>query len=114
MKNRLGDKARLEHILDAINEVSGYTEDISFESFQENSMMQFATVKQLEIIGEAANHLTTSLKDLHSEIDWREIVSLRNLLVHEYFGIDLKIVWDIVNFDLPKIKIQIAGIVNNL
>lgn len=110
MKSKLGDKARLQHIFDAIKDIDGYTKNTSFEDFQSNSMMQFATVKQLEIIGEAANQLTQHFKKLYKEIQWREIVDLRNILIHEYFGIDTKIVWDILQIDLPKLKTQVEEI----
>ncbi len=110
MKSKLGDKARLQHIYDAIKEIENYIAKSSFEDFQSNSMMQFATVKQLEIIGEASNLLTEHFKRLYKEIEWREIIGLRNILIHEYFGIDTKIVWDILQVDLPKLKIQIEGV----
>jgi uncharacterized protein with HEPN domain len=77
-------------------------------------MMQYASVKQLEIIGEAANHLSPHFKKLYSDIQWREIVDLRNLLIHEYFGIDTKIVWDIVTIDLALLKSQIKEILEQL
>ncbi|OGV07259.1 MAG: hypothetical protein A3J84_05635, partial [Ignavibacteria bacterium RIFOXYA2_FULL_37_17] len=99
MKSKLGDKARLQHISDAIKEIENYITNSSYKDFQSNSMMQFATVKQLEIIGEAANQLTEHFKKLYTEIQWREIVGLRNILIHEYFGIDTKIVWDILQID---------------
>lgn len=77
-------------------------------------MMQFATVKQLEIIGEASNQLTEHFKKLYKEIEWREIVALRNILIHEYFGIDTKIVWDILQIDLPMLKIQTEEILKQI
>jgi len=77
-------------------------------------MMQFATVKQLEIIGEASNQLTDHFKKLYKEIEWREIVGLRNILIHEYFGIDTKIVWDILQIDLPKLKIRVEDILKQI
>ena len=64
MKSKLGDKARLQHISDAIKEIEKYIENNSYEDFQSNSMMQFATVKQLEIIGEASNQLSEHFKKL--------------------------------------------------
>jgi uncharacterized protein with HEPN domain len=77
-------------------------------------MMQFACVKQLEIIGEAANHLTSHFKKLYSEIQWREIINLRNILIHEYFGIDTKIVWDIIKIDIVTLKSQIKEIIEQI
>lgn len=114
MKNELGDKARLRHIHEAIKEIEKYIENSSYDDFQSNSMMQFATVKQLEIIGEASNQLTEHFRKLYKEIEWREIIGLRNILVHEYFGIDTKIVWDILKVDLPKFKIQIEEILKQI
>ena len=114
MKSKLGDKARLQHISDAIKEIEKYITNSTYEDFQSNSMMQFATVKQLEIIGEAASQITEHFRKLYKEIEWREIIGLRNILVHEYFGIDVKIVWDILQEDLPKFKIQIKEILNQL
>lgn len=76
--------------------------------------MQYACVKQLEIIGEAANHLTTHFKKPYSDIRWREITDLRNLLIHEYFGIDTKIVWDIIKIDIVSLKKQIIKIIKQI
>ena len=114
MKSNLGDKPRLQHIYDAILEIESYVGESTYDSFQSNSMMQYASVKQLEIIGEAANHLTAHFKKLYSEIQWREIIDLRNLLIHEYFGIDTKIVWDIITIDLAFLKSQIKEILEQL
>lgn len=114
MKNSLGDKARLQHIYDSILEIESYIQNSSYETFQSNTMMHFATVKQLEIIGEAANHLTDRFKKLYSEIPWREIIGLRNILIHEYFGIDTKIIWDIIKTDISQLKSQVKEIIKQL
>jgi uncharacterized protein with HEPN domain len=114
MRNSLGDKARLQHIYDAILEIESYIQTSSYEVFQSNRMMQFACVKQLEIIGEAANHITPHFKKLYSEIQWQEIIGLRNILIHEYFGIDVKIVWDIIKTDLVLLKLQVEEIIDQI
>ena len=114
MRNSLGDKARLQHIYDAILEIESYVKESTYDIFLSNTMMQFACVKQLEIIGEAANHLTPHFKKLYSEIQWREIIDLRNILIHEYFGIDTKIVWDIIKTDIVLLKSQIKEILEQL
>ncbi len=114
MRSKLGDKTRLQHIQDSILEIESYVQESSYENFQSNTMMQFACVKQLEIIGEAANHLTPHFKNLNSEVQWREIIDLRNLLIHEYFGIDTKIVWDIIKVDLVSLKSQVLEILQQL
>jgi uncharacterized protein with HEPN domain len=114
MRDNLGNKPRLQHIYEAILEIESYVKDCDYEEFKSNSMMQYASVKQLEIIGEAANHITPDFKKLYSEIPWREIVGLRNILIHEYFGIDTKIVWDIITADIFMFKSKIKAIIDQI
>ena len=85
MRSSLGDKIRLQHILDAIQEVESYIVDVDFEKFMENSMMRFACIKQMEIIGESSNHVTDEVKSEFSSVQWAQIVGMRNVFVHEYF-----------------------------
>lgn len=84
MKGRLGDKVRLQHILDSIGEIENYLDSVTIEQFRKNSEKRFATIKQIEIIGEACNALTDELKSLDQEIPWRSIIGFRNISIHEY------------------------------
>ena len=77
-------------------------------------MMRFACIKQLEIIGEAANHISPELKSRFSEIEWAQIIGMRNVFVHEYFGVDSRLVWDIIKSDLPELKLKIQMVISNL
>ena len=104
MKGQMTDKLRVHHILDAIHEVESYLENITYEDFQNNSEKRFATIKQIEIIGEACNHITPGLKQKYSEIEWRSINGFRNISIHEYFGVNFKLVWEIAQNDLPVLK----------
>lgn len=104
MKGRLTDKIRIQHILDAISETEVYLTSVSFEDFTANSEKRFATIKQIEIVGEACNHVSNELKRAHSEIEWAQINGFRNISIHEYFGVNLHIVWDIAKIDLPVLK----------
>ena len=70
-------------------------------------MMHSACIRQLEIIGEAASRLSDELRRKSTNIEWREIIGLRNILIHDYFGVDLNIIWEIITNDLPKLNIQI-------
>ena len=113
MRGNSGDKIRLRHILDAIGEIESYLIDANFDSFIANSMMRFACVKQLEIIGEAGNHISNATKNEFSEIEWKQITGLRNVLIHEYFGIDAKLVWQILHIDIPALKTKIESILQS-
>ena len=104
MKGHLTDKIRVQHIIDAISEIEKYLDGVDFDEFEANSEKRFATIKQIEIIGEACNHLSKDLKHHYPEIKWREINGFRNISIHEYFGVNLHIVWDIARYDLPKLK----------
>jgi len=101
MKN---DTAYLRHILEAIGKIESYLSDATFESFSENDMMVDAVVRELEIIGEAARNLSDELCGKNPDIPWAKIKGMRNVLIHEYFGVDLKIVWDTYKKNLPELK----------
>ena len=103
MRGKLGDKARLNHVVEAIVEIQKYLNGVDFELFSANSMMRFACIKQMEIIGEASRHLTDELKHKYQDIPWQQIVGLRNIFVHEYFGIDIEILWNIATEDIPPL-----------
>jgi uncharacterized protein with HEPN domain len=106
MKKELTDNVRVSHILDAIKEIEKYLNSVSFDEFIANSEKRFATIKQIEIIGEACNRMSQSFKDSHSEIKWKEINGFRNISIHEYFGVDNQIIWEIAQNDLPILKDQ--------
>jgi len=103
----------LQHILDAIQEIDSYIVDVDFEKFMENSMMRYACIKQMEIIGEASNHVTDEVKSEFSSVEWGQIVGMRNVFVHEYFGVDATIVWEIIKGDIPDLKNKVQEIIQN-
>ncbi|MCD4680299.1 MAG: DUF86 domain-containing protein [Bacteroidales bacterium] len=114
MQGKLGDKARMLHILNAIQEIESYNRDINFDTFKKASIIKFATIKQLEIIGEASNHISQETKSKYNNIQWERIIGLRNILIHEYFGVDAKIVWDVICVDIPEFKAQIRAALDEL
>ena len=77
-------------------------------------MMRFACIKQMEIIGEASNHLSPELKSKFTNIEWSQIVGMRNVFAHEYFGIDSSLVWEIIKNDIPELKDKIENIIKSL
>lgn len=112
MHDRLGDKVRLLHIIDAIDEIANYIQDSDFETFTNNSMMFNASLRQLEIIGEASNRLSEGLMNKNTSIPWAQIIGLRNLVIHEYFGIDDVTIWNIIKLNLPELKEKIALLIS--
>ena len=108
MKN---DKAYLGHILEAIEKIQSYLGDVDFGEFSSNNMMIDATIRELEIIGEASNNLSDDFNVRYPDISFRDAVDMRNFLIHEYFGVNTKVVWDTCKNDLPKLKSFIEDIV---
>jgi len=113
MRGKLGDKVRLQHILDAILEIEDYLQNTSLEDFMQNSMMRFACIKQMEIIGEAGNHVSDETKAKFSTVEWSQILGMRNVFVHEYFGVDSSLVWEIIKTDIPELKVKIVEILDS-
>lgn len=93
----------MRHIRDAIARIETYTAQ-GREAFFANTMVQDAVIRNLEVIGEAVRSLPPDLRRRHPEIPWRSITALRNVLIHEYFGVDLEIVWRVVQRRLPALK----------
>jgi uncharacterized protein with HEPN domain len=104
MKNELGNKARLHHILDAILYIQMALKNETEESFFNNFILNAAVVKWFENIGESSTKLTKEFKQEKKEVEWKKIEGLRHVLVHEYFGIDLQRVWILYQDFVPQLK----------
>ena len=111
MREIIRNKSRLEHILESINYILEFTDEIDFEDFLMNKMLQFAVIKNLEIIGEASYKLTNDFKNNHPEIEWKKIISMRHILVHGYYDTDEMIVWDTIK-NLSDFREQIQTLYN--
>jgi uncharacterized protein with HEPN domain len=97
------DDAYLLDILIAAQKAIKFVEDIDRNEFEDNEIIQNAVMRPLEMIGEASAKISKGFRKTHNEIPWREMVGLRNRLIHEYFQIDLGAVWDTIQDDLPKL-----------
>lgn len=93
----------LQDIADAAHAIQTYVADLAIEDFMTDRMRQSAVIREFEVIGEAVGRLPDSLKALHPDIAWREIKDFRNLLIHAYFGVDLTIVWNTIQQELPSL-----------
>ncbi|PKQ70585.1 HepT-like ribonuclease domain-containing protein [Raineya orbicola] len=102
MQDNLGDKVRLLHILEAVESILEYTAQVDFEIFTREKMRYDAVLRQIEIIGEAASRVSNELKSNTSNVEWRNIVGLRNIVIHQYFGVDDLLIWNIIQKISPN------------
>ena len=100
----------LRKILDCIDKIQSYTEGTDYETFQQNTMMVEACVFNLSQIGEHCHSITDEYKELHPELPWHEMYGLRNRIVHNYEGVNLKLVWEIISADLSELREQIMSL----
>lgn len=105
------DTVYLQHILEAIKQIEVYTSNVSYEEFLQERLLQDGVVRQLEIIGEASRNLSSDFRDQQPEIPWRQIIGLRNRVIHAYFELNLTIIWEVVQNDLPSLKQKIEQLV---
>ncbi len=98
------DVVYLQDMKEAIIQIALYTEDVTFEEFSNDQMRQDATIRQLEILGEAANKLSVEFVRNNQELPLRQVISMRNFLIHGYDEVDLQIVWDTIQQNIPELK----------
>ena len=102
----------LEDILEATRKITTYTGSLSKTAFLEDEKTLDAVIRNLEVIGEAVKKLPEDLRAQHSGVEWKKIAGLRDILIHEYFGLDAEIVWDIVRNKVPALDREVRTILN--
>ncbi len=107
MRETARDPGRLEHILMAITHIEEFTKDMDYNAFVSDKRTLYATIYNIQVIGEAAYKLTREFKLAHPELPWPLMEKMRHVLVHDYFRIVPAAVWDVVTDDIPSIKPQI-------
>ena len=103
------DKARLEHILNAIKCIEEYTNGYDADKLQADRLRLHATIYNVQIIGEAVYKLTKEFKNQHPETPWSVIEKMRHILVHDYFRINSDVLWDVIVKDIPLLKTQVEN-----
>ena len=106
------DKGRLEHMMRSIEKVYDYTDGLDYESFSTDSLRLYATMNNVQIIGEAVCKLTNEFKQSHPNTNWRVIEKMRHILVHDYYQIDTEILWKVIKIDLPELEKQLNEYIN--
>ncbi len=104
-------KVFIEHILESISLIEAYTYQISKEDFFKSRQIQDAVMRRLEIIGEATKNISVGFREEHPDVPWREIAGMRDVLIHEYFGVDLGLTWTTVKENLPNLKQRLSRII---
>lgn len=104
-------KAYLRHILDSIMLIENYTRNLSFEEFEKDRKTIDAVIRNFEIIGEASSKLPKEFREKYPEIPWKSIIGLRNVLIHDYFGVDVVAVWENIRQKLRELEQQIKSII---
>ena len=97
----------LDDILEAAAKIRTYTATLTLEDLRSDPNTLDAVIRNLEIIGEAVKNVPDAVRSLHPGVEWRKIAGLRDILIHEYFGIDVEIIWDILQNKLPVLEQQI-------
>ena len=100
----------LEDILDAITKVAKFIKGMTFDQFSADDKTAFAVIRALEIIGEAAKHIPEQVRNSYPKLPWREMTGIRDKLIHDYFGVNIKVVWKTATEDLPKLESEMRRI----
>ncbi len=104
------DLVFIGHILDNIEKIEKFSKNLDMGELEKNELRQYAIVRAIEIIGEASKNISQNLKDKYKEVQWKEIAGMRDKVIHYYFGVNLDVVWGVINNHLPVLKEQMLKI----
>ncbi|MBU4561402.1 DUF86 domain-containing protein, partial [bacterium] len=104
----------VEHILECIKRIEEYTEGITKDVFFNSTQIQDAIIRRIEIIGEAVKNIPGDIKDKYPDIPWKQIAGMRDILIHEYFGIDIELTWEVAKEEIFELKKKILSVKEDL
>jgi len=107
-------KVYIKYMLESIMLIQEYTREVSREDFLGRTYLQDAVIRRLEIIGEAVKSLPPDFRERHDEIPWQRIAGMRDVLIHEYFGVDLNLTWQTVQQDLPQLRSRLEQVLQQI
>jgi uncharacterized protein with HEPN domain len=101
------------HVIECIARIENYLSG-GRAAFMDSTLIQDAVIRNVQVLAESTQRLSDRLKDSHAEVDWRGLVALRNVLVHDYLGVNMALAWELVEQELPNLKVQMEGILEEL
>ncbi|MGO8819948.1 MAG: DUF86 domain-containing protein [Desulfomonilaceae bacterium] len=107
------DTERLRDILESLESIQKYASK-GMEAFFDDELIQVWIVHHIQVIREAASHVSATTREKYSQVPWPDIIAMRNILVHQYFGVDLQEIWETVIVDIPVLKRQIESILGEM
>ncbi|WP_448519526.1 HepT-like ribonuclease domain-containing protein [Rhodoflexus sp.] len=114
MAKSRNDLVFLEDILDSIEKIEFYVQSFTEAEFEKSSEKQDAVIRRLEIIGEAVKNLSDTIRNTYPHVRWRQIAGMRDVLIHQYFGVTIGLVWRVITSDLPILKEVVKEIIDDM